>query len=79
MMPGTRAWLRADSQARANEIAWRELQGRTVALSTRSRHIVAERSGHAVAIDAPDLVAEAVLGLLTEASSPPSDLWRKLQ
>lgn len=46
------------------EQAWRDLQIDIARLSTDSRHIVAEESGHYVQLDRPDLVVEAVRKML---------------
>jgi pimeloyl-ACP methyl ester carboxylesterase len=43
---------------------WRRLQKELVALSPRGRQIIAERSGHLVPIDRPDLVVDAIRELV---------------
>jgi pimeloyl-ACP methyl ester carboxylesterase len=48
----------------AYERAWQELQGEITALSTQSRRIVAERSGHNVIFDQPELVIQSVLEMV---------------
>lgn len=46
---------------------WGELQRELAALSRRSRHVVAEQSGHYVQLEAPELVVEAVGRLVAES------------
>jgi pimeloyl-ACP methyl ester carboxylesterase len=48
----------------AYERAWQELQGEITALSTRGRRIVAERSGHNVIFDQPELVIQSVADMV---------------
>jgi pimeloyl-ACP methyl ester carboxylesterase len=52
------------------EPGWPEAQARLLSLSTRSRALIAERSGHMVMLDEPDLVAGAVRDLLNELHHP---------
>jgi pimeloyl-ACP methyl ester carboxylesterase len=46
------------------ERAWQELQREITALSTRGRRIVAERSGHNVIFDQPEIVIESILEMV---------------
>jgi pimeloyl-ACP methyl ester carboxylesterase len=52
------------------ERAWQELQVEITSLSTRSRRIIAERSGHNVMYDQPEIVIEAILEMLATTSGP---------
>lgn len=56
---GRRVWPDTDAGERM-EIAWRELQIDLVRNGRVSRHIVAERSGHYVHLDQPELIGDAV-------------------
>lgn len=47
-------------QADAAEKVWRELQADLAALSSNSRMLVAEKSGHNIQVDQPDLVVDAI-------------------
>jgi pimeloyl-ACP methyl ester carboxylesterase len=49
------------------EAAWQKLQVAIMALSTRGRHIVAERSGHNIMFDQPEIVIESVLEIVESA------------
>jgi pimeloyl-ACP methyl ester carboxylesterase len=53
-------------QARAERAVWDELQQELTALSSRGRRIVAERSGHAVQLQQPQLVIDAVVEMVEE-------------
>lgn len=46
------------------ERAWQDLQVEITALSTRGRRIVAERSGHNVIFDQPEIVVESILEMI---------------
>lgn len=46
------------------EAAWQKLQVEITSLSTRGRRIVAERSGHNVIFDQPEIVIESVLEMM---------------
>lgn len=46
------------------ERAWQELQREITALSTQGRQIVAERSGHNVIFDQPELVIQCILEMI---------------
>lgn len=46
------------------ETAWQNLQAEITSLSTRGRRIVAERSGHNVIFDQPEIVVESILELI---------------
>jgi pimeloyl-ACP methyl ester carboxylesterase len=46
------------------EAAWQKLQAEITSLSTQGRRIVAERSGHNVMFDQPEIVVESVLEML---------------
>jgi len=47
-------------QAKQAEIVWQELQEELAKLSSNSQMLVAEKSGHGIQIDQPDLVADAI-------------------
>lgn len=51
------------------EAAWQKLQVEIVSLSTRGRRIVAERSGHNVIFDQPEIVIESILEMIELARS----------
>jgi pimeloyl-ACP methyl ester carboxylesterase len=56
-------------QVRAEyEAAWQMLQAQITSLSTRGRHIVAERSGHNIMFEQPEIVVESILGMLQDTS-----------
>lgn len=46
------------------EAAWQRLQVEITSLSTRGRRIIAERSGHNVMFDQPDIIVDAVAEIL---------------
>lgn len=46
------------------EAAWQKLQAEITSLSTRGRRIVAERSGHNVMFDQPEIVIQSILEML---------------
>ena len=48
----------------AYESAWQKLQVEITSLSTRGRRIVAERSGHNVIFDQPEIVIESILEMV---------------
>ena len=47
-------------QARQAELVWQELQTELSRLSSNSRLLVAERSGHGIQIDQPEIVVESI-------------------
>jgi pimeloyl-ACP methyl ester carboxylesterase len=49
-----------DQALRDYEAAWQQMQAELAALSSQARRLVAERSGHMVHHDQPELVAEAI-------------------
>jgi hypothetical protein len=51
------------------EAAWQRLQVEITSLSTRGRRIVAERSGHNVIFDQPEIVIESILEMV-ESENP---------
>lgn len=51
------------------EAAWQKLQVEITSLSTRGRRIVAERSGHNVIFDQPEIITDAILEMLHSSSS----------
>ena len=51
-------------EVEALEPVWQELQRELAARSDRGRHVVASNSGHVIAADDPELVAEEVRRLL---------------
>ena len=50
------------------EAAWQKLQVEITSLSTRGRRIVAERSGHNVMFDQPEIVIESISEMLKKTS-----------
>ncbi len=56
--------LPADFPIAQIQQTWLELQDELASLSTDSTHLIAEGSGHAIHLDRPDLVVEAVERLL---------------
>jgi pimeloyl-ACP methyl ester carboxylesterase len=50
------------------ERAWQELQVEITALSTRGRRIVAERSGHNVMFDQPEIIVKSILEMVRRAA-----------
>jgi pimeloyl-ACP methyl ester carboxylesterase len=55
------------------EAAWQTLQAEITSLSTRGRRIVAERSGHNVMFDQPEIVIESILEMV-ESANPHSEV-----
>jgi len=53
-----------DVQAKQAEQVWQELQEELVKLSSNGQLLVAERSGHSIAIDQPDLIVEIIRQML---------------
>jgi pimeloyl-ACP methyl ester carboxylesterase len=51
------------------ESAWQKLQVEITSLSTRGRRIVAERSGHNVIFDQPEIIIEAIIDILASTSN----------
>jgi pimeloyl-ACP methyl ester carboxylesterase len=49
------------------ESVWRDLQVDLTALSTNSRHIIAEQSSHYIHMDQPDVVVDAIQWVVDEA------------
>jgi len=47
-------------QAKQAEIVWQELQSDLAKLSSNSRMLVAEKSGHGITVDQPDLVIDTI-------------------
>jgi pimeloyl-ACP methyl ester carboxylesterase len=56
-----------DSQQARFEQEWIKMQDELTALSSSSRQIIAEQSGHYIQIDQPQLVIEAILDLIKES------------
>lgn len=50
------------------ESAWQTLQAKITSLSTRGRCVVAERSGHNIMYDQPEIIVEAILEMLMNTS-----------
>jgi hypothetical protein len=42
------------------ELAWQQMQSDLASLSSRSVHLIAERSGHLINQDEPEMVVEAI-------------------
>ena len=49
-----------DEQAKHSEKVWQELQADLAKLSSNSRMLVAEKSGHGIQIDQPSLVVDTI-------------------
>lgn len=60
-----------DEQARAQRQVWDELQEELAALSTHSRRLIAEHSGHPIQFEQPELLIDAVGGLIDELRAAP--------
>lgn len=58
----------------AYERAWQELQVEITALSTRGRRIVAERSGHNVIFDQPEIVVESISEMIRHTAGREEEL-----
>jgi pimeloyl-ACP methyl ester carboxylesterase len=56
-------------QAKQAEKVWQELQGELVKLSFNSQLLVAEKSGHRIQIDQPDIVVEAIRQMVKTLSA----------
>jgi pimeloyl-ACP methyl ester carboxylesterase len=54
------------------ERVWQELQLDLVKLSSRSRHVMAQKSGHLVQLEEPQLVIDAIHDVLRDTKSGPS-------
>lgn len=52
-----------------NEQVWQELQNELVTLSTNSQHVIAEKSGHSIPLQQPELVVESIRQLAQVASA----------
>jgi len=50
------------------ESAWQQLQAEITSLSTRGRRIVAERSGHNIMFEQPEIIVESILEMLRNTS-----------
>lgn len=59
-------------QAKQAERVWQELQAELTQLSSNSQLIVAEKSGHGIQIDQPDLVVDAIRQMVESARPPRS-------
>lgn len=54
-----------DDDYKPDQLAWNQnLQARLARLSTNSEHIVAERSGHHIQLDEPDIVTASILRVI---------------
>jgi len=60
------------------ERAWQELQREIAALSTRGRRIVAERSGHNIMWEQPELVIEAILEMVDRPAARPEPFRKEV-
>ena len=54
-------WAPSGMSVGAMDQAWQELQGELAGLSPNSTHIIAEKSGHMIHLEAPELVINAIL------------------
>ena len=52
------------------ELAWQKLQEEIASLSTRGKHIVAEKSGHNIIYDQPEIIIDAILEMLHTPANP---------
>jgi pimeloyl-ACP methyl ester carboxylesterase len=55
-----------DQEASAQRAVWDELQEELAALSSRGQRLIAERSGHVIQLEQPELVIDAVAALVAE-------------
>ncbi len=60
-----------DEQARQQRVVWNVLQGELTALSSRSRHLIAEHSGHAIQLQQPELVVAAISDMVESLRGSP--------
>ena len=51
--------------------AWQQMQLELTHLSTRSKHVIAKSSGHYIQLDRPDLVIDAVRGVVDQGRPGP--------
>ncbi|HNN14879.1 MAG TPA: alpha/beta hydrolase, partial [Anaerolineales bacterium] len=56
-------------QSRQAEIVWQELQMELGTLSSNSQLMVAEKSGHGIQIDQPDIVVDAIRQMVASIRS----------
>ena len=54
----------SDAENQQRQEAWQALQSELVTLSSNSKQIIAEKSGHNIQLDQPDLVIDAILGMV---------------
>ena len=62
---GKRVWP-DDPYGDALEREWNKMQGEMAGFTTHGRQVIAERSGHLVHLEQPDLVAESILSVVNE-------------
>lgn len=62
--------LPADLAGPANE-AWEKMQEELTRLSSRGTHTIAKNSSHAIQVDRPDVLVEAIRGVIQEANLTP--------
>ena len=60
------------------ERAWQGLQREIASLSTRGRHIVAERSGHNIIFDQPEIIVESILEMVSSSMGQINDLQQEV-
>lgn len=57
--------LPSDFPVEEIQAVWVELQEELASLSTESRHLIVEDSGHAIHLERPELVVDAIQEVLT--------------
>jgi pimeloyl-ACP methyl ester carboxylesterase len=55
-----------ETEGAADEREWRSMQAELAALSSKGMHVTAERSGHYVQLEQPEVVVDAILRVLRE-------------
>lgn len=65
---GKRVWP-DDPYGDALEREWKKMQAEMVLFTSHGRQVIAERSGHLVHLEQPDLVAESILSVVNEVRS----------
>lgn len=63
---GKRVWP-DDPYGDALELEWKKMQGELVGFVPHGRQVIAERSGHLIHLEQPDLVAASILSIVNDA------------
>jgi pimeloyl-ACP methyl ester carboxylesterase len=69
VITATKKWrdIRDESSRRAVAEIWLQLHEELASLSTNSRHIITDRCGHNVNVDAPEVIVDAIRAVLAES------------